>query len=189
MNKPHRRRNKSYNIPGDAHELTFSCYRRLKLLARDRSRQWLIDALDVARRRQRLSLWAYVIMPEHVHVLLWPQEPEYRMSAIRSAIKIPVQRAALSYLRRHTPQLLERLCDRQPNGDVHYRFWQRGGGYDRNVHEPKTLRKMIEYIHDNPVRRGLVKEAVDWPWSSARYYAGWDDVNLSMDPLVDFVGF
>jgi putative transposase len=84
---------------------------------------------------------------------------------------------------------LERLCDRQPNGDVNYRFWQRGGGYDRNVHEPKTLRKMIEYIHDNPVRRGLVKEAVDWPWSSARYYAGWDDVNLSMDPLVDFVGF
>jgi hypothetical protein len=78
---------------------------------------------------------------------------------------------------------------RQPNSDIHYRFWQRGGGYDRNVHEITTLRAMIEYIHLNPVRRGLVKEVVDWPWSSARFYAGLDNVNLAMDPLVEFIGF
>ena len=41
----------------------------------------------------------------------------------------------------------------QPNGEVHYRFWQRGGGYDRNITDPATLRVMIEYIHNNPVRR------------------------------------
>ena len=49
-------------------------------------------------------------------------------------------------------------------------FWQRGGGYDRNVTEPSTLEKMMEYIHLNPVRRGLVEQATDWKWSSANWY-------------------
>jgi len=83
---------------------------------------------------------------------------------------------------------LEHLRDEQPNGKVSYRFWQRGGGYDRNVWEPDTLRKMIEYIHDNPVRRGLVTRATDWPWSSARFNAGTGDAVLAMDPLAEFVG-
>jgi hypothetical protein len=47
---------------------------------------------------------------------------------------------------------------------------------------------MIDYIHNNPVRRGLVSQATDWPWSSARFYAGAKDAALSMDRLVEFVG-
>jgi putative transposase len=70
---------------------------------------------------------------------------------------------------------------RQPNGEVHYRFWQRGGGYDRNVIESATVHQMIEYIHANPVRRGLVEQATDWLWSSARFYAGLDQVCIPMD--------
>jgi len=76
----------------------------------------------------------------------------------------------------------------QPNGQVHYHFWQRDGGYDRNIQEPATLRKMIDYVHNNPVRRGLVDQPTDWPWSSAWFYAGEKDVTLVMDPLVEFVG-
>jgi putative transposase len=122
-------------------------------------------------------------MPEHVHVLLRPRQPVYQMSLIRTALKVPVQRKALAFLRREAPDFLRRLRDEQPGGEVHYRFWQRGGGYDRNVTDPATLRAMIEYIHDNPVRRGLVSQPTDWPWSSARFYAGWADVPLPMDPL------
>ena len=62
--------------------------------------------------------------------------------------------------------------DRQPNGEMHYRFWQRGGGYDRNVFEPATVYSQIEYMHNNPVRRGLCEQAEDWLWSSAADYAG-----------------
>jgi putative transposase len=94
-----------------------------------------------------------------------------------------VQRKALRYVREHAPAFLARLRDEQPNGDVHYRFWQRGGGYDRNVTEGETVRQMIEYIHQNPVRRGLVDNAADWVWSSARFYAGEKDVLIAMDPL------
>src|SRR5262249_9598469 len=156
-------------------------------LSRDRTRQWFLEALDAARRQLNFSLWAYVILPEHVHVLIWPQEPVYEIRLIRTALKVPVQRKALAFLRREAPEYLEQLRDEQPNGDVHFRFWQRGGGYDRNITDSKTLRTMIEYIHLNPVRRGLVSQATDWPWSSARYYAGRSDSILLLDPLGEFI--
>jgi putative transposase len=41
--------------------------------------------------------------------------------------------------------------------------------YDRNITDAGTLLTMIEYIHNNPVRRGLVSQATDWPWSRARF--------------------
>ena len=62
--------------------------------------------------------------------------------------------------------------DRQPNGKTHHRFWQRGGGYDRNLVAPRTVHTQIEYIHRNPVRRGLCAKPEDWHWSSAADYAG-----------------
>jgi len=188
MPPSHRKRVKSFNTPGDAHELTFSCFRRLPLLNKDRTRCWLIEALEQARRRLDFAVWAYVIMPEHVHVIVWSRRPSYEIRLIRTALKVPVQRAALAYLRQHAPVFLEKLRDEQPNGEVHYRFWQRGGGYDRNTHEPVTLYEMIEYIHNNPVRRGLVGKPTDWPWSSARYYAGMADVALRMDAIAGLWG-
>jgi putative transposase len=187
MDPPYRKTVKSFNIAGHAHELTFSCFRRLPLLGKDRSRQWFVEAMDRGRLRLDFALWAYVIIPEHVHVLLWPRQPAYEIRLIRTALKVPVQRQALGYLRRHAPAYLEKLLDAQPNGEVHHRFWQRGGGYDRNVHETSTLRKMMEYIHNNPVRRGLVSQPTDWPWSSARFYVGMADVVLRMDAVAEFL--
>ncbi len=183
MGPHHRKQVRSHSTPGHAHELTFSCFHKLPLLNRDRTRRWFLEALDAARLRRNLALWAYVIMPEHVHVIVWPREPVYEVRLIRTALKIPVQRKALAFLRSHAPAFLDRLRDEQPNGEVHYRFWQRGGGYDRNVTDPTTLRAMIEYIHNNPVRRGLVARPADWPWSSAGFYDGVGDTPLQMDPL------
>lgn len=63
-------------------------------------------------------------------------------------------------------------------------FRQPGGGDDRNITENRTLRPMIEYLHGNPVRRGLVAEAEDGEWSSARWFAGMGAVNNEMDRQV-----
>src|SRR5207245_9352899 len=142
-----------------------------------------VSGMRCARRDLHLGRWAYVIMPEHVHLLIQPEEADYTIARIRTALKLPVTNKALRFLSRKTPRFLDRLKDVQPNGDVHYRFWQRGGGYDRNVIEPHTLQQMIEYIHNNPVRRGLVEKATDWVWSSARFYAGLRPVAIEMDPL------
>jgi ABC-type glycerol-3-phosphate transport system permease component len=91
-----RKLRRSSEDPGCAHELTFSCYQRLPLLGRDRTRMWFVDALDAARRRHSLELWGYVIMPEHVHVLFVPLDPAYRIRGVLQSIKQPVMRLALN---------------------------------------------------------------------------------------------
>jgi putative transposase len=167
--------------PGKAHALTFSCFRRRPFLSRDGSRRWFVDALDAARRDHHFHVWAYVIMPEHVHVIVYPTEPEYSISDFLSDVKLPVTRKALAHVRRNAPMFLPRMRDRQPNGDVHYRFWQRGGGYDRDLKETQTILNEIDYVHANPVRRGLAATPVDWEWSSARFFIGREDVPLQPD--------
>ena len=78
---------KSFNDPGHAHALTFSCFHRQAFLSKDRSRGWLTEALDRARERHRFHIWAYVIMPEHAHLLVWPTEPTSDISDILNSIK------------------------------------------------------------------------------------------------------
>jgi putative transposase len=108
----------------------------------------------------------------HVHLLIWPTQAEYDISQILNSIKLSVVKKSLLFVRRNAPGFLCKMEDRQPNGDVHYRFWQRGGGYDRNIVEPATAYHEIDYIHANPVRRGLCQQAEDWLWSSAGDHKG-----------------
>jgi putative transposase len=164
-----------------AHSLTFSCFHRQPFLARDRSRQWMIEAIQLARVRHGFHLWAYVIMPEHVHLLLLPTCPDRGISAILTSLKQPVARRAVRFVHEHAPEFLDRMTDRQPNGDVAYRFWQRGGGYDRNLREPRVLWATIDYLHQNPVRRGLCQKPEDWNWSSARDFAALGPRPLPID--------
>jgi putative transposase len=72
-------------------------------------------------------------------------------------------------------------CTRREGPRLRRRFWQPGGGYDRNITSAEALRAMIDSLHANPVRRGLVARAEDWEWSSARWYAGLRPVKLEMD--------
>jgi putative transposase len=170
-----------YNEPGHAHSLTFNCFHAQAFLSKDRTRLWLIESLSKARERLAFDLWAYVIMPEHCHILVYPCRAEYSTSRILEAIKLPVTRLARAHLQRTSPEALRRMRDEQPGGRVAYRFWQRGGGHDRNLFEPGAIHAEIEYIHNNPVRRGLVDRAEDWPWSTAAWYAGATDVLLVPD--------
>ena len=165
-----RKKCRRINEPGHAHALTFSCFQRRPFLSKDRSRKWMTEAIAKACEKHTLHLCAYVIMPEHVHLLLWPTNSDYSISRILSTLKQSVSKRALLYVRDRAPEFLSQMEDRQPNGDVHHRFWQRGGGYDRNLTEPETIWTQIDYIHANPVRRGLCERSIDWAWSSAREY-------------------
>ena len=168
-----------YNDTGHAHELTFSCLRRQALLMEDRIRGYFAEAVTKARERHRFVVWSYVIMPEHIHLLVHPREAEYSISDILHGIKQSVARRELIHLRKHNPDGLSRLATGQR--DTLYRFWQDGGGYDRNVTSPTTLQEMVAYIHNNPVRRGLVTQSTDWSWSSARDWEGTGQGPIPMD--------
>jgi len=101
------------------------------------------------------------------------------MADFLRALKEPVARKAIAYLKENAPEWLPRLTVREGKR-IRRRFWQPGGGYDRNVTSIEALRAMIDYIHANPVRRGLATRAEDWEWSSARWYAGLRPVRLAM---------
>ncbi len=164
-------------------ELTFSCYHSYAFLARERTREWFREALTKALSECGFQLWAYVIMPEHVHLLVNPGEAAERMPDFLQILKEPVARKAVRYLRTNAPAWLKRIRVREGQR-IRHRFWQPGGGHDRNVTNSDTLRHMIEYIHNNPVRRGLVARAEDWEWSSARWFAGLLPVKIEIDRMV-----
>ena len=185
MHWRHRRmRRPAANDPGHVHELTFSCFRGFSFLRAERTCQWLVDAINAAREQHHFSLWAYVFMPNHVHLLIYPNEPDYDVSAILKAIKQPVGTHAIKYLKQHAPHWLERIIVKHRNR-IERRFWQPGGGFDRNAIDPLVILAMIEYIHGNPVRKELVENPEDWKWSSAGWVEGKN--SLRPDP-VDFGG-
>ena len=177
---------------GEPHFLTFSCFHRMPLLSKDRTREWFIDSIEGARNEHGFHLWAWVIMPEHVHILLWPPyqlispDPRSlrgRIRGILTSIKRPVAKRAITYLRKNAPDFLQRLTVKN-SGRVYERFWQAGSGFDENVSEPGALHAMADYIHQNPVRRGLVNRAVDWPWSSARDWMRLPDSRIKVDRTI-----
>ncbi len=172
------------NEPGHAHELTFTCFHSYPFLAAERTCQWLADEVNEARRQLDFALWAYVFMPEHVHLLVVPKQVIYQVSDMLAAIKEPVARKAIAHLCEHAPQWLQRITVKRGRRLRRY-FWQPGGGFDHNATDPRVILRMIDYIHGNPVRRGLVLNPQDWKWSSA----GWHEGKNSLRPdVVDFGG-
>jgi len=164
--------------------LTFSCYRRLPLLCNDACRRLLAEALDRAVDRHRYRLVAYVFMPEHVHLIVYPLSGAPGVSDLLRAIKRPSSFRIKKLLQQDGSPLLAKLTIRQRPGVMSFRFWQEGPGYDRNLTEVKTTTSAIDYLHLNPVRRGLVKRAIDWQWSSARWYANEQETTALMIPTV-----
>jgi putative transposase len=105
------------------------------------------------------------------------------MGRFLRCLKEPIARQAIDYLAAHAPAWLARLRVREGKR-IRHRFWQPGGGYDRVITSSAALRALIDYIHHNPVRRGLVDRAEDWDWSSARWYACLQPVKISMDASI-----
>lgn len=180
--QPPRRHRRNDNDAGHAHELTFSCYQRYTFLAKDRVCELLIDAIQHARQALDFDLWAWVFMPDHVHLIIRPRNPSYDIATIRRLIKEPVARNALRWLSEHDPDWLPKLT-RLRGSRTERLLWQSGGGYDRNIIEPHTLLQMINYLHENPVRKGFVVRARDWRWSSAAWYVDQSETPLMPDPI------
>ena len=175
----HRKTCKRYDVPGDVHELTFSCFKRRQFLIYGRTRQYFGEAVIKAREKHRFDLWAYVVMPEHVHLLIWPREDNYSISKILNTIKQSVSRRVLIYVRKHKLPTLKLMATGQK--DRPYRFWLDGGGYDRNITSLKVLSSVFDYIHNNPVERGLVATTGDWEYSSAAEWEGSRESPIPID--------
>src|SRR5688572_13522489 len=114
MDTEPRKTRRTFNEPGHAHFLTYSCYRRWPLLSKDLARQWVVDAINEARVKFDFDLWAYVIMPEHVHLLIRPRQDRYEIEHILAALKRPVSVKAKAHLTgTNNQEWLQRLTVRR----------------------------------------------------------------------------
>jgi putative transposase len=154
----------------DLHFLTFSCYKRLPLLSDPDRCDLFLQILERVRRRYRLVVLGYVVMPEHVHLLV--SEPQrstlstaiqaLKLGVVRSLDGGEVPRSRNTSETSGTPSL---GGHQKPN-----RFWQ-ARFYDFNVWTEKKRIEKLRYIHRNPVARGLVESPEQWRWSSFRWYS------------------
>ena len=130
------------------HFVTFSCFHRLPLLDAPGDMETVEAVLEQMRERHRARVYAYVLMPEHVHLLM-NEPPPILLAQFLKALK--------------------QITSRKLRGPRE-KFWQ-DRYYDSNVHGGKARSEVIRYIHHNPVKRGLVERPEDWAWSSLRHYA------------------
>lgn len=136
---------KRFQHAGDLHFLTFSCHGRLPYLANARACELFLQTLETIRRRYILFVFGYVVMPEHVHLLV--SEPR------RGTLDRAIQALKTSVSKQST---------QRP-------FWL-ARYYDFNVRSEAKRVEKLRYMHRNPVTRGLVYGPEDWAWSSFRHY-------------------
>ncbi len=160
----------------DLHFLTFSCYRRLPFFRNEAYCDLFLKILERVRRRYRLVVLGYVVMPEHIHLLV--SEPQQKtLSTVIQALKLGVVRSIrcsgggsiVAAAPRACPELVEGsrtigetwgtpISGTPPHSN---RFWQ-ARFYDFNVWTEKKRIEKLRYIHRNPVTRGLVASPELW---------------------------
>jgi putative transposase len=131
------------------HFITFSCYKRQPFLQTNSAKDTVQQILEQTRKQQSLRLAAYVLMPEHVHLLT----------------DEPAKDTLATFL-----QILKQQTSRQLKSPDQKQFWQRRY-YDFNVSSPEKYVEKLQYIHRNPVKRDLVLKPEDYRWSSFNHYA------------------
>ena len=162
------------------HFITCSCYRRLPLLSSARARNAFVRILGEVRDRYRFQLVGFVVMPEHIHLLI-SEPPGATPSRVMQILKQRVSRRLRRRKRRLANVQQLRLPFRQSQDSLP-QFWQ-ARFYDFNVWSQKKFVEKLNYMHMNPVKRRLVSRPGDWPWSSFSFYAKRESGIISIDPM------
>jgi putative transposase len=162
----HRKKLQRFDIPGHAHELTFSCYHQRPYLKAPVVCTTFMEELAVAKTNFQFKIWAYVLMPDHVHLLIWPEVDNYKISLILQHIKGKASTRYRQWMLENAAGRYQKFVVPEKGREV-FRLWQVGGGYDRNIEDAEGVHNAIRYIEMNPVKAGLVKTPEEWVWSSA----------------------
>jgi putative transposase len=137
---------KRFQESAQSHFVTFTCYHRRRRFDSPAVYDLFVQVLEEMRCRFGLRVYGYVVMPEHVHLLL--SEPQ------RGLLADAMHYLKLSFAKRLGAGV----------------FWQKRY-YDRNVRDEREFVEKLRYLHRNPVKAGLCNLPEDWRWSSFRHYA------------------
>lgn len=144
-----------------AHFVTFSCDRRRRLLDLDQPKRIVLGVLDQEIKRSEAKCIGFVVMPEHVHAIVW-----FPQTGCLSGF--------MHEWKRHSSRLIREWYQAQQlryfaKAEFGTRFWL-PKYYSFEIETGHKPAEKLNYMHLNPVRAGLAKRAADWPWSSARWY-------------------
>jgi len=157
---------------GTARFVTFSCYYRLPGLNQPSAKEIVIEELDRARDKHGFQILAYVLMPEHVHLVLYPPN-DMELGLVIGEIK---SRSAKRFFSSN-------VVSESVQQNVKRVFWHKRC-YDHNCRTLETVWEKIHYCHNNPVKRCHVSDPSEWYWSSYNCYQGESNVPLIVDRLV-----
>jgi putative transposase len=139
------RRPPRVDAPGEIHLVTTNAWNRRPILTTPSIASLILETLLDQSDRDRFELHAWVLMPDHIHIVIQPGQ--------RPLVEVVRRFKSLSWKRCHQQAGFEK------------RLWQ-DGFHDRGVRSERAFRAQIDYVHLNPVRANLVAHAEDWPWSS-----------------------
>jgi len=154
-----------YDDLGTARFVTFGCHDQQCLLSDISAKKILVSQINNAREKYRFKIFGYVIMPDHVHLVIYPPEG-MKLGLVMREIKSKTAREYFASIKK------------EPEGKRV--FWQKRC-YDHNCRSVGAVWEKIKYCHKNPVRRGLVADPGGYIWSSFNWYQGERDVPLEMD--------
>ena len=165
-------RRRIYDDELHAQFVTFSCYQRRRLLDHARARQVVISLLATELATHEGTCCGFVVMPDHVHAIVWFPESG-RMSHFMKQWKQKSSVQLKKLVRGQLAGYFKTIDRKDP-------FWQ-PRYYPFNLYSEKKAVEKLDYMHLNPVRAGLVEKAVDWAWSSARYFDGDKSVGVPLE--------
>jgi putative transposase len=165
---------------GDAHFLTFSTINRMNLLSELELAEIVANKIFSVSQEMRFDTWGFVIMPNHCHLLCFCREDPHSVSDYLASIKR--QSARECFIAK--PSLRNLCVSPRRDREDEYRLWMPGGGFDKNISDPNAILNSLEYLHQNPVKKGLCETATDWRFSSASFY----ETGVSEWPLVRYPG-
>lgn len=170
-----------YHIQGHIYYITTVVYDRRPLFTHPPYVLALLDSLNYYRFVYRFKIVGYVIMPDHIHVLVWPQAGPQIAEFMRDFKKYTAVRIV------RQAEVEEREGDLEAfkqagnqTGRSANKVWQ-DGYWDKNVFTDPFLRQKLNYIHRNPLRAGLVVQPEDYPYSSYRNYVFGDESLFAID--------
>jgi len=158
------------------------------VFAHDTYRRIVLDSLAYLREQKQTQLNAFVVMPTHLHAVLWPEVGINLYDVLRDFKRFTSRAISKETMRSDDRQLLEIFALARERGRARgisqYQVWQEGS-HPEAIYTLKFARQKIEYLHNNPVRAGLAAVAEHWPYSSARAYLRGQETY----PMVDLLEF
>jgi putative transposase len=166
--------------PGHLHFITCSCYRRLPLFASACAKNLFVKILGEVRDRYGFALVGYVVMPEHIHLLIG-KPAKGTPSTVMQVLKQRVSRWLRRKPRKNVSSQQLRLPFRHAH-DLLPQFWQPRFYYINVWSQTKFVEK-LQYMHMNPLKRKLVAHPRDWSWSSFSFYVRKESGLVRIDPM------